>query len=198
MNKAEFLNELRTKLNGLPQNDIEERVSFYTEMIDDRVEDGMSEEEAIEQIGPVDKVVETIVSEIPLSKIVKAKVKPQKKMPVWAIVLLVLGFPVWFPILISLVSVIFSVYLTLWIIVITLYAVDLSLAVASIASIASAFVAFIGGEPLVGLASIGSFMVCGALSVLMFFGCGYVVKGVVFVTRKMLLGIKSCFIGKEN
>ena len=198
MNKAEFLNELRTKLNGLPQNDIEERVSFYTEMIDDRVEDGMSEEEAIEQIGPVDKVVETIVSEIPLSKIVKAKVKPQKKMPVWAIVLLILGFPVWFPILISLVSVIFSVYLTLWIIVITLYAVDLSLAVASIASIASAFVAFIGGEPLVGLASIGSFMVCGALSVLMFFGCGYVVKGVVFVTRKMLLGIKSCFIGKEN
>ena len=198
MNKAEFLKELRTKLNGLPQNDIEERVSFYTEMIDDRVEDGMSEEEAIEQIGPVDKVVETIVSEIPLSKIVKAKVKPQKKMPVWAIVLLVLGFPVWFPILISLVSVIFSVYLTLWIIVITLYAVDLSLAVASIASIASAFVAFIGGEPLVGLASIGSFMVCGALSVLMFFGCGYVVKGVVFVTRKMLLGIKSWFIGKEN
>ena len=198
MNKAEFLNELRTKLNGLPQNDIEERVSFYTEMIDDRVEDGMSEEEAIEQIGPVDKVVETIVSKIPLSKIVKAKVKPQKKMPVWAIVLLVLGFPVWFPILISLVSVIFSVYLTLWIIVITLYAVDLSLAVASIASIASAFVAFIGGEPLVGLASIGSFMVCGALSVLMFFGCGYVVKGVVFVTRKMLLGIKSWFIGKEN
>ena len=198
MNKAEFLNELRTKLNGLPQNDIEERVSFYTEMIDDRVEDGMSEEEAIEQIGPVDKVVETIVSEIPLSKIVKAKVKPQKKMPVWAIVLLVLGFPVWFPILIALVSVIFSVYLTLWIIVITLYAVDLSLAVASIASIASAFVAFIGGEPLVGLASIGSFMVCGALSVLMFFGCGYVVKGVVFVTRKMLLGIKSWFIGKEN
>ncbi len=198
MNKAEFLNELRTKLNGLPQNDIEERVSFYTEMIDDRVEDGMSEEEAIAQIGPVDKVVETIVSEIPLSKIVKAKVKPQKKMPVWAIVLLVLGFPVWFPILISLVSVIFSVYLTLWIIVITLYAVDLSLAVASIASIASAFVAFIGGEPLVGLASIGSFMVCGALSVLMFFGCGYVVKGVVFVTRKMLLGIKSWFIGKEN
>ena len=198
MNKAEFLNGLRTKLNGLPQNDIEERVSFYTEMIDDRVEDGMSEEEAIEQIGPVDKVVETIVSEIPLSKIVKAKVKPQKKMPVWAIVLLVLGFPVWFPILISLVSVIFSVYLTLWIIVITLYAVDLSLAVASIASIASAFVAFIGGEPLVGLASIGSFMVCGALSVLMFFGCGYVVKGVVFVTRKMLLGIKSWFIGKEN
>ena len=198
MNKAEFLNELRTKLNGLPQNDIEERVSFYTEMIDDRVEDGMSEEEAIEQIGPVDKVVETIVSEIPLSKIVKAKVKPQKKMPVWAIVLLVLGFPVWFPILISLVSVIFSVYLTLWIIVITLYAVDLSLAVACIASIASAFVAFIGGEPLVGLASIGLFMVCGALSVLMFFGCGYVVKGVVFVTRKMLLGIKSWFLGKEN
>ena len=198
MNKAEFLSELRKKLSGLPQSDIEERVSFYTEMIDDRVEDGMTEDEAVEQIGPVEKVVETIVSEIPLSKIVKNKVKPEKKMPVWAIVLLVLGFPVWFPLLISAVSVIFSLYLTLWIIVITFYAVDLSLAVAAIACIAAAVVSVISGEFLYGIAAFGSSLVCGALSILMFFGCGYLVKGVVFITRKMLLGIKSMFIGKEN
>ena len=48
MNKEEFLSELRTKLSGLPQEDIEERISFYSEMIDDRMEDGISEEEAVE------------------------------------------------------------------------------------------------------------------------------------------------------
>ena len=47
MNKEEFIAELKDGLSGLPQNDIDERVLFYTEMIDDRMEEGMSEEEAI-------------------------------------------------------------------------------------------------------------------------------------------------------
>ena len=50
MNKEVFLSELRKKLSGLPQSDIDERISFYAEMIDDRIEDGMTEEAAIEQI----------------------------------------------------------------------------------------------------------------------------------------------------
>ena len=39
MNKEEFLNALRSALAGLPQEDIEERLAFYSESIDDRVED---------------------------------------------------------------------------------------------------------------------------------------------------------------
>lgn len=198
MNKEEFLSELRKKLSGLPQSDIEERVSFYSEMIDDRVEDGMTEEDAIAQIGSVDQVVDTIMSEIPLSKLVKQKVNTKKEMPVWAIVLLVIGFPVWFPIIISFMSVIFSLYLTVWIIVITFYIVDFSFAVASIVCLAAIFFALIQGEFLFAIAAFGASLVLGALAVLLFFGCNYMVKGVVFVTRKMLLGIKSLFIGKEN
>ena len=34
MNKDQFLEELRKKLSGLPQEDIDERVAFYSEMID--------------------------------------------------------------------------------------------------------------------------------------------------------------------
>ena len=33
MNKQEFLTELRKGLSGLPQNDIEERLAFYGEML---------------------------------------------------------------------------------------------------------------------------------------------------------------------
>ena len=47
MNKQEFLSQLRKGLAGLPQNDIEERLAFYGEMIDDRIEEGLSEEEAV-------------------------------------------------------------------------------------------------------------------------------------------------------
>ena len=39
MNKQEFLMRLREGLSGLPQNEIEERLTFYSEMIDDRIEE---------------------------------------------------------------------------------------------------------------------------------------------------------------
>jgi len=198
MNKEVFLSELRKKLSGLPQSDIDERVSFYAEMIDDRVEDGMTEEAAVEQIGSVDKVVETIMSEYPLSKLVKAKVKPEKKMPVWAIVLLILGFPVWFPLLVSIVSTVGSLYLTLWCIVITLYVVDLAFALVSIGCLISMVAGFVSGEAMFGIAAFGCALVLGALAVLLFIGSNYTVKGVVWLTKKMLLGIKSLFIGKEK
>ncbi|MBO7632200.1 MAG: hypothetical protein J6S78_07730 [Lachnospiraceae bacterium] len=57
MNKKEFSELLRTSLAGLPQRDIEERVAFYEEMIDDRLEEGMSEEEAVRMVGPVGEIV---------------------------------------------------------------------------------------------------------------------------------------------
>ena len=47
MNKQEFLDELRKGLCGLPSEDIEERINFYSEMIDDRMEEGLTEEESV-------------------------------------------------------------------------------------------------------------------------------------------------------
>ena len=47
MTKKEFLSSLRSKLQGLPPSDIDERISFYSEMIDDRMDEGKSEEEAV-------------------------------------------------------------------------------------------------------------------------------------------------------
>ena len=47
MNKTEFVNQLSAGLMGLSQEDIKRSVDFYAEMIDDRIEDGMPEEEAV-------------------------------------------------------------------------------------------------------------------------------------------------------
>ena len=47
MSKNEFLYKLKKKLRGVPKNELEERLNFYSEMIDDRIEDGMDEKEAI-------------------------------------------------------------------------------------------------------------------------------------------------------
>ena len=80
MTKQEFLSKLRSGLVGLPQNEVEERLEFYSEMIDDRMEEGISEEEAISDIGNVDEIISRIISEIPLTKIVKEKITPNKNL----------------------------------------------------------------------------------------------------------------------
>ena len=51
MTKAKFLKELSKLLKDLPKDEVKERLNFYSEMIDDRIEDGLSEEEAIKSIG---------------------------------------------------------------------------------------------------------------------------------------------------
>ena len=78
MSKQEFFEGLRKGLSGLAKEDIEERISFYNEMIDDRMEEGLTEEEAVAEMGSIDMIVEQILSETPISKIVKEKVKPDR------------------------------------------------------------------------------------------------------------------------
>ena len=54
MNKQAFLERLRKALSGLPPKEQEERITFYSEMIDDRMEEGLSEEEeAVASIGTI-------------------------------------------------------------------------------------------------------------------------------------------------
>ena len=63
MNKTQFILEIYEKLPFLPSDDIDERISFYIEIIDDRIEDGLSEEEAVSAVGTVDEIVSHIVAD---------------------------------------------------------------------------------------------------------------------------------------
>ena len=197
MNKEEFLKELRRKLSGLSQNDIEERISFYGEMIDDRMEEGLSEEDAVAGIGTVDSVVEQIMSEIPLSRLVKEKVSRDKKPGTLTIVLLVLTFPVWFPIAVAVLSVIFSLYVTVWSIVISFFAVSLALAAASCCCFFSSVVYLVSSNPATAVFSLGAAVLCAGFTILMFILSLWMSKGIIKLTGKMFLGIKTSFIGKE-
>ena len=49
-------------------------------MIDDRIEDGLSEEEAVGEIGPVDSVVSQIIADTPLPKLVKERVRSNRSL----------------------------------------------------------------------------------------------------------------------
>ena len=101
MSKQEFLVQLRKGLSGFPQEDIEERLTFYSEMIDDQMEEGIMEEDAVSRIGSVDTIISQIKADIPLAKLVREKITPKKHLKAWEIVLLVLGSPIWLSLLIA-------------------------------------------------------------------------------------------------
>ena len=198
MSKNEFLTELRNRLSGLPEADLEERVSFYAEIIEDKTEDGISEEEAVEGLGPIDEIVGQIMSEIPLTKLVKEKVKQKKTLsPVW-IVLLILGAPLWLALLLTFFAVILSVYVTIWSLVLAVYAVELSLGIGAIASIVLSLFVLITGEPLHALFFLGAALILAALTILFFMVCVGMTKGMAFISKKIILGIKYMFVGKEK
>lgn len=198
MNKQEFLTQLRKGLSGLPQDDIEERLAFYSEMIDDRMEDGLSEEDAVSEIGNVDEIISQIITDIPLAKLVKEKIKPKRTLSAWEIVLLTLGCPIWLSLLLATVAVIFSVYIVLWSAVVCLWSIEAALLASSLVGILSVTVFVFKGNGPAELAMLGIGIACAGLSIFLFFGCKSVTKGILLLTKKIALGIKSLFVGKEN
>ena len=198
MNKQEFLVQLRKGLAGLPEDDIEERLTFYGEMIEDRMEDGIPEEAAVCEMGPVDELVSQIIADIPLGKLVKEKITPKQKPKAWEIVLLVLGSPIWVSLLVAAFAVLLSLYAAVWSVILALWAVFAAFAVCGLAGVATGIVYAVREDGLSGAALIGAGIVCAGLSVFLFFGCKAATKGILNLTGKLAIWIKSCFIKKEE
>ncbi|MBE7066638.1 MAG: DUF1700 domain-containing protein [Ruminococcaceae bacterium] len=198
MNKDMFLSALRTCLSGLPQKDIDLSLDYYSEIIDDRIEDGLSEEEAVKAMGGMDEIVSQILSETSLSKLVKEKVRPKRRLKAWEIVLLILGSPVWFPLAIAAFVVFLAVYIVLWAVIVVLYACVLGFAAGSVGGMACSIIMFATHRTVGGIFIFGASLVCGGLAILMFMGSGKATKGIIWLSKKFLLAIKGCFIRKEE
>lgn len=197
MRKEEFLTALRDALHGLPARDLERSLEFYREMIDDRMEDGLSEKEAVTAIGPVEDVVAQILSETPLPRLVREKVRPHRVLRIWEIVLLVLGSPVWLPLLAAAALVILSVYLVIWAVIVSLYAVDLSFAVCGVAGLFGIYLAERTGNLAAGIMMLGAGFICAGIAIFLFFGFNQATRGILLGSKRVVLGLKSRFVGKE-
>ena len=198
MSKQEFLAQLRKGLSGLPQDDIEERLTFYSEMIEDRIEEGLSEEEAVSAVGSVDEIVAQVVADIPLTKITKERMRTKKRLKVWEIVLLALGFPMWLSLGIAGVAAILSLYVSLWSVIISLWAVFGSLIGCTFGGMVAGVVFACNGNELTGVAMLGAGIVCVGLSIFMFYGCKAATKGILMLTKKIAVWIKNCFIKEDT
>ncbi len=198
MNKQEFLAGLRKGLAGLPQDDIEERLTFYSEMLDDRIEEGLSEEEAVAEIGSVDEIVRQTVSDTPISKVVKERIRPKRRLKAWEIVLLMLGSPIWLSMGIAVAVTILSLYAVLWAVIAALWAVFVAFAASAVAGVPECIILAVHGNAASGLAILSAGIVCAGFAIFMFFGCKETTRGVIMLTKKLTILIKNCFIAKEK
>lgn len=198
MSKQEFLEQLRRGLSGLPQEDVEERLTFYSEMLEDRMEEGLSEEEAVSAAGSVDEIVAQVVADIPLAKIAKERIRPKRQLNAAELILLALGSPIWLSLGIAAAAVILSLYVSVWAIIVSLWAVFGALAVSAVSGVLGCVIFAAGGSGAAGLAMLAAGLTCAGLSIFMFYGCRAATKGILVLTKRTAVWIKKCFIRKEE
>lgn len=198
MNKKEFLTELEARLAGLPSEDTRRSLEYYAEMIDDRVEEGMSEEEAVRELGSMDGIVSSIIAETPMTRLVGEKLKKKSDLKGWHIALLVLGAPLWIPLVIALLAIILALFVTFFSLVIAAFSVVVSFAGAAVGCLAGGVSALFAGEFARAAALIGAALVLAGLTVLCCIAAIYFAKWIGRLAKAFVLFIKTCFVGKEK
>lgn len=198
MDKQVFLSTLKSKLSGLPKQEVEDNLLFYSEMIDDKIEDGDSLEKAISDIGSIDEIAEQIIKDIPLRKIIKERMKPKRRLNAWYIVLLSLGSPIWLSLIVAFIAVLFSLYASLWAVMLSISAIFISFALIGLVGPLTGVFSIFKSDLASGMFIVSISLVCGGISIFLFFGWKITIKAMWFFTKKISLGIKKIFIKKEN
>ena len=196
MTKFKFLCLLQERLNGFDENEIENWINYYNEIINDRIEDGQTEQEAVASLGDMDAIVNEILAQTPITKLAKAKLN-RKTLHGWEIALIIIGFPLWFPLLIAALAVVLAVYVSIWSVIISLWAAFASVAACSFSGIVVGIGFIITKNITSGVALIGAGLVLAGLSIFLFFGCKAETDGTICLTKKMVLSVKNSFIKKE-
>ncbi len=198
MNKEEFLFQLKKKLNGLSEKDINKSLDYYSEMIDDSMEDGLNEQEAIEKLGSVEDISSQILKDIPLPKLIKAKVKPSNSLKTGEIILLIIGSPLWILMLFLALLLFFILYILIWTFVLVVYAIFITFACGAIAALLNGFLLIFSSDSLQALFSFALGLFCLGITILMFLFSYFITFKMIQLSKKILLKIKLSFLRKEN
>lgn len=156
MRKAEFLKKLRGALNCVERQERERTLAYYSEIIDDKVEAGMTEEMAVAELGSIQSVAAGIISDATERGHLRKQVNP------WTIILIAIGSPIWLSILLALSAVLLAIYAVLWSLIVAFFALELALGVCGIASIIGFFTLL--GNPILAGYILAVGLICSAVA----------------------------------
>lgn len=181
MTKLEFINQLGDLLSTLPPDEVKPILDYYLESIADRMDDGMTEEEAIASLGDPGELAQKHLSEMVPPKAPEPETeslvipeeylepKPRKhRLPLWAIILLIIGFPVWGGIGIGILGAVLGIYVAIWSILLSLLVAAGSMILGGIAGVVAACFGFVvPASPPVLVLAMGLSLICTALGFLL-------------------------------
>ena len=197
MTKADFLQLLERALAQLPEEERRANLEYYSELLDDMMEEGMTEAEATAKLGSPSQIAQNILQEMPLGKLVSTRMKPKRGWTPLAIVLVVVGSPIWGPLLLAAAVVVLALFASIWALGVAVVAVVVGLAVAVVAAPIIAIRAAVLTMP-AGLVLLGGGLVLLGLCVLGGLMAVELCKLLWQLTVWLVHKIKGLFIRKEE
>lgn len=201
MTKNEFINKLKYTLSDLPYSEVEKTIEFYSEIIDDRIEDGMTEESAVDCLPSIDSIANELKLEMPIPVLVKSKIKEShdnsKNQSLWMI-LAICGLPLWLPLGLAFILTIVSIYIAIWSIILAVFAVLFALAIAGLGGIVAGTIhGFVTG-PITGLMIVGIGFICVGLFILSINPAISLAKSLSKSTVKIIKKVKGIFLSQKR
>ncbi len=172
---------------GLSQEELAWRLSVVRQTVS-KWEKGLSQPDA-DMLVTLARVLEVSVTDLLGETAVPALDIPvegeHKGMKTLKTILIILGFPVWFSLLIAAFSVVLALYVSLWAVILSLWAAFVSLAIGPLSALLLAIYFGITGHGLTALSAVAAGLVCGGLAILLFLGCRAATKGARWLTGRM-------------
>ena len=192
MNKQEYLARLRAALACLPEGEIEESVGFYAEMIDDRVADGMTEEEAVAQLDDPKAAARAIIADLPVVPRTVVRTKQRNRALYWTLV--ILGSPLWLALLLAAGMLVLAGLLTIWCLILGLWLLAAGLLAGGPLGIGVCLWALAVGQPAYGVFELGSGLLCFGLGLFCLHGAVAASKTLMQVSRQWIAKAKAPFV----
>ena len=163
MTRNEWIAELRGLLErrGVPASEVADALEYYAEAIDDRVEQGFSEQQALKEIGSPAQACDAVAETVPVAKRAVAAATATRERKALVGVLLLVGAVFWVPLAFGLLGAAAGVYATIWAAVLVVWA-----------GIGSLLACGLGAVPLACYSAS-----CGALAEGLFSGSGLLALG---------------------
>ena len=201
MTKLEFLTALAGRLTMLAGDERQKTLDFYGEMIDDRMEEGMSEEEAVASLESVEAIAQEILCDQPLPNLLQARADAASEAPgrrsALQITLIILGFPLWFPLLLAGGIVVLALYLVIWSLIVALYAIVGALGIYALMGIVfGVWQMFL--NPASGIFLVGTGAISAGLCIFSVFGAQGLSLQLIRGTTRLGRWVKSLLIRKER
>ena len=123
MTKNEFLDQLKTRLCDLDENNIERIIKKYSKRIDNNMKE-LSESEAVESLGEIDEIARHILDK---NMFPERAPKPKSNSKTVGLILLVILAPVWLALALAAGILFIALFIAIWAILLSFILVCIAL-----------------------------------------------------------------------